>query len=344
MPTIKDVAKEAGVSIATVSYVLNNRNDMVSEKTRVHVMETARKLGYRANIVARNLQSSRTSLLGYAWHTNPADHPNLVMDQFIYHLAQAAEAHQYHLLTFTHPHKDPIAVYDELIRSGRVDGFVLAETVTDDPRVKFLLEQDFPFVSFGRANPEWDTQFHWVDTDSTSGVITGTNYLIEQGHQRIAFFGWPQDSLTGNYRLTGYIEAMQDAHLPIHETYIVHNDYAKNSIENAFACWLQLPAHEQPTAVIAVADYVAVSAMRVAEQFGYHIGQTMSIVGFDDAPFVRYLQPGLTTLQQPFTDISNRLVEMIDALIVGEAPEHTRQLFKPNLIIRGSSGAPVNAK
>src|SRR5687768_4073846 len=133
MPTIKDVAKAAGVSIATVSYVLNDRKDMVSDKTRLHVLEIAKRLGYRPNIIARNLQSSRTKLVGYAWHINPLDQPTSVMDQFIYTLAQTVEEMGYHLLTFTNKREDPVAVYDDLIRSGRVDGFVVADTVTDDP-------------------------------------------------------------------------------------------------------------------------------------------------------------------------------------------------------------------
>lgn len=338
MPTIKDVAREAGVSIATVSYVLNQRNDMVGEQTRQHVLDVARRLGYRANIVARNLQSSRTSLIGYAWHNNPGDQPNLVMDQFIYHLAQAAEADDYHLLTFTHPPDDPIAVYDELIRSGRIDGFVLAETVQNDARIKYLIKKNFPFVSFGRSNPRWS--FNWVDTDGGAGMQRATEYLIELGHRRIAFLGWPRDSLTGNYRLSGYTMALQSAGLPLHRNLIVHNDYAENSIEKAFERWLSLPHTERPTAILAVSDYVAVAAMRAAEQYGFRIGQTMSLVGFDDAPFVRYLQPGLTTVRQPFEEITRLLMTQLDALIRGDAPPRLTCLVEPVLVIRESSGPP----
>jgi DNA-binding LacI/PurR family transcriptional regulator len=155
MPTIKEVAKQAGVSIATVSYVLNNRSEMVSEGTRQHVLSIAQMMGYKANSTARNLQSSRTGLLGYAWHADPTDSPNLVMEQFTYLLAQAAEHANYHLLTFTLPTDDPIRVYTEFIQSGRVDGFILAGTTYDDPRIAYLIEQPVPFVSFGRANPAW---------------------------------------------------------------------------------------------------------------------------------------------------------------------------------------------
>ena len=134
---------------------------------------------------------------------------------------------------------------------------------------------------------------------------------------------------------------MTDACLPMPDDYIIYNDYAKNSIENAFNHWATLPKNQHPTAIVAVADYVAVAAMRTAEKFGFEIGKTLSIVGFDDAPFVRYLQPGLTTLQQPLAEIARTMVEMIDLLIAGEAPEHSQQLFTPRLVIRGSSGAPV---
>lgn len=339
MPTIKDVAKRAGVSIATVSYVLNKRNDMVGEQTREHVLNVARELGYKPNIVARNLQSSRTSLIGYAWHKNPGDRPNLVMDQFIYHLAQAAEACNYHLLTFTHPDNNPMAVYDELIQSGRVDGFVIADTIQDDPRIQYLIRQKFPFVSFGRANPSW--QFHWVDTDGQAGMRIGTDYLLEIGHRRIAFLGWPRDSLSGNYRLAGYKSALQAADIAIRDDYIIHNDYERNSIERAFKAWHDLPVNEQPTAIVAVADYVAVAAMRTAEQFGYRAGETISIVGFDDAPFVAYLQPGLTTLRQPFTAISERLISHLDAMIQGEDVPLVTELVTPELVIRGSTAPPA---
>lgn len=338
MPTIKDVAKEAGVSIATVSYVMNKRYELVSEKTRDHVLDTAIRMGYRANTIARNLQSQRTNLLAYAWHSNPADQPNMVMDQFTYQLAHAAEKQNYHLLTFTHPNNDPIAVYQDLIHSGRVDGFMLAGTIYNDPRIEFLMEKKFPFVSFGRANPEWDKYYDWVDTDGTAGMYIATDYLIKQGHQRIAFLGWPIDSLSGNYRLLGYQSAMNDNNLDIADSYVINKGYNDSSLDSAFNLWQKLPQSERPTALIAVADYVAVSAMRTAELYGYEIGKSMAIIGFDDAPFVRYLKPGLTTLAQPLEEISATMVDIIEALVSGKKPNKTHLLFPPNLIIRGSTG------
>ena len=119
MPTIKDVAKRAGVSIATVSYALNDKLDMVSEETRRQVLSTAREMGYRPNVTARNLQAKSTGLIGYAWHIAPEElESSPMMAQFMFHLAQAVEAAGYHMLTFTHPADEPVEVYDDLIRLG----------------------------------------------------------------------------------------------------------------------------------------------------------------------------------------------------------------------------------
>src|SRR5664279_3717020 len=183
MPTIKDVAREAGVSIATVSYVLNGKTEAISEDTRLRVWSAARKIGYRPNVTARNLRSSQSRLIGYAWHELPPDQINTVLDRFTYSLARSTEAAGYHILTFTFPHGDPIPVYDELIRTGRVDGFVIGSTVRDDARVRFLIEQHFPFVSFGQANADWD--FRWVDADGgrASGGI-GTSPDCDGGVAR----------------------------------------------------------------------------------------------------------------------------------------------------------------
>src|SRR5690606_15182032 len=209
MPTIKDVAREAGVSIATVSYVLNKKAVAVSPETRRRVLEAARRIGYRANVTARNLRSSETRLIGYAWYEPPPyDAPfgrlNPILDCFAFYLARSAEQAGYHLLTFTYPPDDPTPTYDELIRMWRVDAFVLTGTVDNDPRVRFLLDQAFPFVSFGRSTEAWD--FPWVDTDGRAGVRAGVEYLISLGHRRIAILGWPEDSLSGNFRLAGYCD------------------------------------------------------------------------------------------------------------------------------------------
>lgn len=328
MPTIKDVARAAGVSIATVSYVLNNKTGMVSEATREHVLETAKRLGYRPNINARNLQASRTGLIGYAWHKAPGGEPSPVLDQFIYHLAHAAEQQDYHVLTFTHTGNNPIHVYEDLIRSRRVDGFVLAETETNDPRVRFLLDEKFPFVSFGRTANDW--KYCWVDTDGHNGTKEAIEHLINQGHERIGFLGWTYAALTGDDRLDGYKEAMKAAGLPVKDAYIARTDYKTETIESVLEQWKP----HNLTAAFVVSDYDAISLMRGLER---NKMPPMAVIGFDDAPVSKFTRPGLTTIRQPLREISTAIIEMLHERIQNNECEPRSKLFMPELIIRESS-------
>ena len=336
MPTIKDVAKEAGVSIATVSYVLNDKTTSVSEDTRVRVWKAVRKTGYRPNVAARNLRSSQSRLIGYAWHEVPGDRVNPVLDHFTYALARAAEAAGYHVLTFTTPHGDPIPVYDELIRTRRVDGFVVGSTSYDDARVRFLMEHDFPFVSFGRANPEWD--FPWVDVDGQRGVREAVEYLACLGHRRIAMVGWPETSLTGDDRYAGYREGLACSGIAYRADYVIRGEDGEQTGRDALAAWWSLPAEERPTAVVAVTDLTAIGVMNEAEHLGLVVGRDLAVIGFDDAPMTQYLRPALTTLRQPIARVGQEVFTMLEGLLKGEDVVPRHRLLPPQLIIRESSG------
>ncbi len=341
MPTIKDVAKEAGVSIATVSYVLNNKTNSVSEETRIEVWRAVEKIGYMPNVTARNLRSSRSRLIGYAWHERPRNgYMNAVLDHFTYSLAQAAEHAGYHLLTFTYPHQDPIPVYDELIRTSRVDAFVIASTNEDDPRVRYLLDKAFPFVSFGRANPEWD--FPWVDVDGEAGVHQAVDALIELGHRRIALIAWDQHSLTGNFRSDGYMNAMRAAGLPVDETLIWRGENQEQSGHDALRhFWTVMPPEQRPTAICAISDLIAVGVINEAEQLGVTIGRDVSLIGFDNAPLTQYLHPPLATLEQPLEAIGVQVIALLcDLLNKTPLDDQRHRLLPPRFIPRASIAAP----
>lgn len=337
MPTIKDVAREAGVSIATVSYVLNKKNAFVSEETRQQVLETIDRIGYTPNVTARNLKSSQTRLIGYAWHKVHDDQVNPVLDRFTYSLAQAVEAAGYHLLTFTHPINDPDPVYDELIRTQRVDAFVLSGTVRDDRRIQFLQDAKFPFVSFGRSNPDWD--FPWVDTDGRQGVRDAVDYLVSMGHRRIAMAAWPEESISGNFRVQGYLEGLQEAGIPFRPDYLYRDEHSEAAGRRALMHWMQLPVAERPTAVVAITDLVAIGLLNQAEYYSLTVGQDISVIGFDDAPLGQYLRPALTTVQQPIVEIGQALMNLLTMGLSSsdDAPHHV--LLPPKLVIRASCGS-----
>ncbi|MDX1992029.1 MAG: LacI family DNA-binding transcriptional regulator [bacterium] len=340
MPTIKDVAKEAGVSIATVSYVLNNKDTSISEDTRRLVLAAIERIGYTPNATARNLKSNQTKLIGYAWHRLPPDQVNSVLDHFTYYLAQAAEAAGYHILTFTHTSDNWMDVYDELIRARRVDGFVLAGTEMNDRRIAFLMEKEFPFVSFGRSTPEWD--FPWVDTDGQQGMMEAVSYLIECGHRQIGMVAWPTDSIAGNFRMNGYREALRCAGIPFRQNYIWRGPHSVQTGRDALAHYLALPEDERPTAIVAVSDLVAIGVLNEAEHRRVPVGKRreageLAVVGFDDVPLSEFLRPALTTLRQPIPEIAHALIHMLHTLLLDGIIEQREVLFAPRLMVRGSA-------
>lgn len=335
MPTIRDVAREAGVSIATVSYVLNE-SGAVSDATRQRVLQAVSKLGYRPSVIARGLQARESRMIGYSWQPVPPNQFNPILEKFIYSMAEAAELYGYHVLTF--PRLEPIDeadVYREMVESGRVDGFILSNTNLDDPRIKYLLDVGFPFVAFGRANAEWD--FPWVDVDGADGVRQAVTHLLELNHQRIAALAWPETSLTGQYRLQGYYDAMASAGLAVDPDWVlrVENDYAH--AYRATRTWLDLPADRRPTAVVALTDLMAIAVMNCAADAGLQVGRDLAVIGFDDAPITGYLRPSLTSLRQPIAEVGERAVTMLIDAVRGQEPQPAQVLLKPRLIVRDST-------
>jgi DNA-binding LacI/PurR family transcriptional regulator len=252
-------------------------------------------------------------------------------------MAQAAEARGFHILTFTQPAGDKRWLpYQELALTGRVDGFILSETNRDDPRVEYLLNHDFPFVAFGRANEDWD--FPYVDVDNTGGVRIAVEHLIQRQHRRIAVIAWPEDSLTGQYRLQGYLEAMSDAGLPVDADWVIRTEHVEARGREAMRRLLALPPDRRPTAVVTMSDLMAIGAMNALHEVGLWPGRDVAVVGFDDTPMAQYLHPPLTTIRQPIAEVGERVVHMLLALIQGEPLAERRVLLPPRLIIRESSG------
>lgn len=337
VPTIKDVAQRAGVSTATVSYVLND-SAPVRPETRERVLEAARELGYRASSIARSLQAQRSHLVGYSWHYTPPDQPNPILDRFLHSLGQAAAKRGYHLLAFpVQTNEDELAAYEGFIRSQRVDGFVLSGTNFDDPRIAYLREQGFPFVAFGRANPEWD--FPWVDVDGVAGLRQATAHLLALGHERIAFLGWAGRSAAGDWRRRGYEEALRAAGLPLDPAWQFS---VVQSYEEGYRIGQQLlaaPPAMRPTALVCVSDVLAIGAMNGALDAGATIPGDLAITGFDDVPLAQYLRPGLTSLRQPITEVGEAMMLMLLRIVNGEqlAPAERHLLLQPELIVRGST-------
>ena len=335
MATIRDVAREAGVSIATVSYVINNSRP-VSPETRRKVLEAIERLGYRPSNIARGLRARKARALGYSWRPMPNGQINVILDAFLESLALAAAEEDYHIVVYpTSTATDEVTFYRGLIEAERVDGFILSNTNYDDPRIRFLLEADVPFVAFGRSNPEWD--FPWVDVDGAAGMRKAVAHLVARGHERIAFIAWPEGSLSGDERLRGYREGMDAAGLPLDPQWIVRGEMSYEVGYRAAQTLMALPASRRPTAIIAVTDLMAVGAMNALADMGLHVGRDVAVVGFDDIPMAAYLRPPLTSLRQPIAQVGRLVVEMLLTRLEGEELSDVHVLLEPELIVRAST-------
>ena len=333
--TLKQVATRAGVSYQTVSKVLNGQAQ-VTEETRQRIMNAVQELGYRPNQIARNMRTKRSHMIGYSWVPTSPNQVNHILDQFLSSMVQEAEAAGYHLLPF--PFREGQAQvndYRELINTGRVDGFVISSVNYNDPRIAFLLERKFPFVAFGRSNPELD--FPYVDIDGADGLCQAVEYLISREHRRIAAIAWPEDSRVGNERLRGYFEAMQAGGLDIHKEWVERGEGTFEFGQQAATRLLGSSASTRPTAIVALNDTQAIGALHSARNLGLEIGREIAIIGFDDAPMSQYLFNPLTTVRQPIHEAGRECVEILVALMKGNQPHKRNVLLQPELIRRDSA-------
>lgn len=334
--TLKDVAAKAGVSYQTVSKVLN-RQASVTAETEERIWGAIQELGYQPNISARNLRTQSSNLIGYGWQASGSESPHPVLNHFLYSAVQRAEAQRYHLLTFLLA--DSAAATNELYRDlyarRQVEGFILADTNNNDPRIAFLMEANIPFAAFGRANDDWD--FCWVDVDGRLGMGQVIQHLQARGHQRIAMISWPEGSRAGEEREHGYRSQMAQAGLSISANWMIRGENTVHDGYRLMQQLLALPEAEQPTAVACVSDQIAIGAMNAALAAGLVIGQDVAITGYDNVPMSEFLYPALTTVQQPIQEAGEQIINLLLKQIDGQPIGQKGILLEPELIVRQSS-------
>lgn len=334
--TLKQVAARAGVSYQTVSKVLNNQAQ-VSPETETRIWRAAEELEYHPNLIARSLRSQRSHMIGYSWEPTAPGTVNSILDQFLQSMVSQTERSGYHLLAFPYrPGGGWTENYRELMLSNRVDGFIISSVNYDDPRILFLLEQDFSFVAFGRSNPE--LKFPYVDVDGAAGMRMVIEHLISLGHCQIAILAWPETSRVGQNRMEGIASAVDKAGLALKQDLIVRGEGSYEFGYQAAKRWLELPPARRPTAIVALNDIMAIGAMSAVKDCGLQAGKDIAVTGFDDAPMVQYLNPPLTSVRQPIPEIGHRVITMLLDILNGNPPDDCCVLLEPRLIVRASSG------
>jgi DNA-binding LacI/PurR family transcriptional regulator len=329
--TLKQVAAHAEVSVQTVSNALNAPHRLRPD-TLERVNRSIELLNYRPNRNARSLRTSAVELIGYCVPDWP-NQTHLVMDQFLHALCAAAETSGRHILLFTAPAAvDGMPVYDDLHARRLVDGFVLSQTETHDPRHGWLKEKQIPFVSFGRVWKETTQPGPWVDVDGAAGSALAVQHLYDVGRRRIAFLSWPKSSGLAEDRLAGWRGKCNDLGLPT-SGLSVH--CGEDTIDEGVRATAELlDSAEPPDGIVALSDILALGALRELGRRGIAPGVDIGVTGFDDSPLAEVVSPGLTSLRQPMDLIASELINILTGTTTGVPAE---RLLQPELVIRGSS-------
>ena len=322
-PTLDSVAAHVGVSRQTVSNVINNPG-IVRADTIARVRAAIDELGYRPSAAARQLRTRRSHTFGMRLEPVRDGVNGLVLDQFLHHLVEAAQQIGYRVQLFTaRDDEGELATFADLLATSDLDGFLLTGTHHGDARTAWLAVRDVPFVTFGRP---WGAvaRHSWVDVDGAAGTRAAVAHLVERGHRRIGWIGWPHSSDTGQDRRAGWVQGMADAGLPVHPRW---EAAVADGVDEGRAAAGQLTAlPDAPTAFVCASDSLAIGA----------VASGRSVVGFDDTPVAAAL--GLTTVSQPLAEAAVACLRLLVERVEGRtpsAPDHL--LLDPHLTVRSST-------
>jgi LacI family transcriptional regulator len=342
---IQELAATLELSVSTVSKALNGRTD-VSPATRKRVLEAAARHGFSPDPVARRLRRQSTDTIGFVLSAPQTSfaHPffldmlvgvNEVMDdkdyQVIVASSRSAEAE--------------MDVFKRLIERHRVDALLFGRTRRRDERITYLLERDVPFVAFGRS--ETSNDFPYVDIDHYVVGRSGCARFIALGHRRIALVHAPESLMFSHLERLGYEKALRAAGLGFDRALCVETAMTEEGGAQAVQRLLELP--DPPTAIVCSHDLIAIGVLRGIAEAGKVPGQDVGVIGGDNHPIGRYVQPALTTFSAETYHAGKRMAEMLLERIAGRPPRDLQEVWAPELIIRASdgpqrSGSPDSAK
>ncbi len=336
--TMKQVAERAGVSRTTVSFVLNNTpNVNIPPETRERILNAARELHYARDFAATSLATGRAHTIAFILRQPPEE---LSVDAFMGGLlngvSQAVNHAGYHLLFYAMGLTASKGAYAELIRSQRVDGLLISGPLVEDSELLDLHAEGVPLVIQG--TPDMG-DLPSVDVDNVASARMATEHLISLGHRRIGLItNGPLTYTSSRDRLTGFVQALEAASIPVDEEFILSGEFSDDSGMRAMEQLLVLP--DRPTAVFIASDVVALGAIRTIRERGLHIPEDISIVGFDDIPLAQYLEPGLTTVHLPRVELGLQAGKMLMDFVDGKPVPERHLRLNTTLIIRGST-APL---
>ncbi|MCQ8888538.1 LacI family transcriptional regulator [Pseudoalteromonas carrageenovora] len=329
MATIYQVSEMAGVSLSTVSRVLND-NDYVSKKTKKKVLEAMKELGYQPSSIARSLASSRTNSVGIL--VSELDGP------FFGQMMSAIEeqlriAGKHVIITPGHSDEKKEKNGFEFLTSRNCDAIIAhVEAVSNEYLIE-LSKGKTPIYLMSRYVKE--IKQNCISLDNVMGGYLATKAMINKGHKRIAYIAGPQFKEDASDRLKGHKKALAEYNLTFDESLYYVGDFKETGGSDGLRHFIQHKA--QITALVCANDEMASGAMKYAREHGFNLPKDLAIIGFDNVIFTNYLYPTLTTIDNPVPEMGRAAANLVLKDIYKKSGITVNQVFKPKLILRDST-------
>ena len=330
--TIIDVARESGVSYATVSRVLNG-DVHVKPKTRERVQQAMGRLGYVVNRQARCLAGGRSHVIGVLVHDLGTGYIGEIMRGIDDELDLA---HYDMMLHTTHRREAKESSYVATLTQGMADGLLIVLPRNPATFMQTLRQRNFPYVLIDHQGT--NEQDHAVGATNWQGAYNATEYLIKLGHQQIGFITGSMDLGCARDRLAGYQAALRAHHLPFDSKLVYEGNFAQPDGYAGANQLLENPV--RPTAIFASNDVMAMSAMEAVREHGLRVPEEVSVLGFDDIPQADHVHPALTTVRQPLEKMGRVATQMLLDLLNDPQKDVSRVELPTELIVRDSCDAP----
>ena len=328
-PTIKDIAREAGVSIATVSRTLNEE-DGVGPVTRDRILAISRSLHYFPNLQARSLVAKKPHALGIVIpRTSEYAFSNPYYAEILKGIEKRTrESGQYLVFSFSGEES-----YARMVQHRLASGIIVLANRMDDPWVEEAWRMKIPLVLIPGTphNPSIPS----IDVDNRDGAIQAVDHLAGLGHRRIAFLNGPANSKYSSERLAGYRKGLKRNHLPFQKELVLESDFTQQGGYDGTKKFLSL--RPPITAILVINDFSAMGALWAAKEMDRTVPQDISIVGFGDVPLSSMTDPPLTTIREPFQEMGWEAARMLLKIVQGKRLSPRNQVLPVALVVRKST-------
>ncbi|TCS36682.1 LacI family DNA-binding transcriptional regulator [Reinekea marinisedimentorum] len=334
--SITQLAKDLNLSKSTVSRALNDYPD-VSFETRERVQKRAEEIGYIPNPVAQRLKQGKSNAVGVVLPP-PLDNGAFIepfYSTMLGSLVIELEKSGLQLLVTTQKTSasdDDVVSYRKMFQRGLVDALLILRTHSNDPRVEFALQHNFPFVTYGRTEKE--TKHTWVDVDHEQAIYSAVIRQVGRGHRQIAFISTKSRYNYAQLRTEGYVQALKDSGIPFYPRWLVESGL---NIDDGYRTALKLLKTEpRPTSIVCTTDDIAIGTMTACREFGLVPGKDIAIMGYGNSAACEHTSPPLTSIEAFPKQLGEKIGKFFTERLDGNTSDALQHVQSTKIIERDS--------